>query len=194
MAEEKNGATETPGEPVNNQTPKPLTLEEVQKLIQSETDKVRTKYVNELKALESEKEALLKEKMSEKEKADFELQKKAKEIEERENLLNKQTLSLKKLNLLKDNTSLLDLEEFISGDNEDQLKENMQKLKTKFEVAVQKEVEKRFKENGRDVTQNNNNSLDTITSLKQQHAEAIKANDTHRAVELKNKIWALEHK
>ena len=61
-----------------------MTAEDIKKLIQSETDKVRTEYAKKLKAEQDEKDRLLKEKMSDEEKAKFERDKLQKDLEERE--------------------------------------------------------------------------------------------------------------
>lgn len=152
----------------------PLTMDEVKKMIQSENDKVRTEYSKKLKAVESERETLLKEKMTEKEKAEFELKRKMDEIADREKQLNVKDLQLKKMGMLKDNIELLDLSDFITGSNEEELSSNIKKLKKVFSSAVQAATEARLKDAGRGETPPDANKVQKPNmTLREELAEAV---------------------
>src|SRR5690625_265535 len=92
------GRTEGDG----NHTPEPLTEEAVRKMIQSETDRVRTEYVKKLKALEAERDELKKQAMSEQERQQFEAEKRAEELEEKDRLLRQRELALYAVDALRE--------------------------------------------------------------------------------------------
>ena len=85
MAEETGQTEETQAEPETK--PEPLTMDAVKKMIQSETDRVRTEYVQKLKESEAEKEELKKAQMDEAERLRYEkeaAEKRAADIEARQ--------------------------------------------------------------------------------------------------------------
>lgn len=129
---------------------KPLTMEEVQRMIQSETDKVRTEYSQKLKDAKAEAERLAKEKMSEEEKAEFERQKLQKELQEKEQALLERELNLKAIDLLTEAKMPLTFKEFVVGADEETTKAKVKTLKTLWTEELEKAVKERFKEKGRD--------------------------------------------
>ena len=129
---------------------KPLTMEEVRKLIQSETDKVRTEYSKKLKDAKAEAERLAKEKMTEEEKAEFERQKLQKELEEKERALLERELNLLAVDLLTEAKMPLEFKEFVVGADEEQTREKVSTLKKLWNAQLEKAVQERFKEKGRD--------------------------------------------
>ena len=135
---------------------KPLTLEEVQRMIQSETDKVRSEYSKKLKdaqaeaqRLATEAERLAKEKMTEEEKAEFERQKLQKELEEKERALLERELNLLAVDLLTEAKMPLEFKEFVVGVDEEATKAKVATLKKLWTDALEKAVQERFKEKGR---------------------------------------------
>jgi len=87
---------------------------ELEKFIQSETDKVRTKYSQEKKALEEE---LLKYKPKEKSKEELELEARIKELQEKENALAQKERELKLQETLQANNLPKELAKYIAGDD-----------------------------------------------------------------------------
>lgn len=143
----------TPGGGGGEPTPedKPLTMDEVRKLIQSETDKVRTEYSKRLKEAQAEVERLAKEKMSEEEKAEFERQKLQKELEEKERALLERELNLLAVDLLTEAKMPLEFKEFVVGVDEETTKAKATTLKNLWNTALEQAVKERFKEKGRNI-------------------------------------------
>jgi len=129
---------------------KPLTMEEVQRMIQSETDKVRTEYSQKLKDAKAEAERLAKEKMTEEEKAEFERQKLQKELQEKEQALLERELNLKAVDLLTEAKMPLAFKPFVVGADEEATKAKATTLKNLWNTALEQAVKERFKEKGRD--------------------------------------------
>lgn len=128
---------------------KPLTMEDVQRMIQSETDKVRTEYSQKLKDAKAEAERLAKEKMTEEEKAEFERQKLQKELEEKERALLERELNLLAVDLLTEAKMPLAFKPFVVGADEEATKAKVATLKNLFNSELEKAVQERFKEKGR---------------------------------------------
>lgn len=141
----QEGATQQKG-----QTSEPLTMDAVQKLIQSETDKVRTEWSKKYKAIEKEKDELVKAKMTEEEKAKFELEKMQKELADKETAIRQKELALKTVDILRQNELPLDFQEFILGQDEETTVKRASKLKDLWQSALKQAVEARFKESGRE--------------------------------------------
>lgn len=137
-----NEGTET------TETAKALTTEDIQKLIQSEVDKVRTKSAKELKAAEDKVKALQNEKLTEQEKfelAQQELAEKTKTLQERENVIfAKDALAASELD-----ASFL---EFVRAENEEGTTAKVQALKTAYDKAVSAGIEAHIKGTGRSFT------------------------------------------
>lgn len=129
---------------------KPLTTEEIQKMIQSATDKVRTEYSKKLKEAQAEAERLAKEKMSEEEKAEFERQKLQDELTEKEQALLERELNLQAIDLLTEAKMPLTFKEFVIGADEETTKTKVKTLKTLWAEELEKAVQERFKEKGRE--------------------------------------------
>jgi len=139
-----------------------LTMEMVQKEIQRAQDKIRTEYTKKVKSLEAEKEELLKEKMSEEEKKKFEFDKYEKALREKETTILQRELNLKAVDLLTENELDLEFRPLVIGSNEETTVANIETLKKLWHNAINKAVETRFKENGRNVdTKPDNKNIDT---------------------------------
>ena len=129
---------------------KPLTMDEVRKLIQSETDKVRTEYSRKLKEAQAELERLKAEKMTEEEKAKYEQEKLQKELQEKEQALLQRELNLLAVDLLTEAKMPLEFKEFVVGVDEETTKAKVTTLKNLWNTALEQAVKERFKEKGRD--------------------------------------------
>lgn len=127
----------------------PEIQELIQKTIQSETDKVRTQYSKQLKQLETEKETLLKEKMTEEEKAKYELEKQRRELFEKESALKRQTVELEATNLLSTAQVPIEFKQFVLGEDVESTKQRIDSFKKMWDAAVSEEVTKRMAAGGR---------------------------------------------
>lgn len=131
--------------------------EYIAKQIQSATDKVRTEYVKKLNEKDDEIKRLEEEKkkgLSAKELAEYE-NKQAQEQFEKERaqfLADKNKFEATKLltkhNLIDENFSFLDL---VMADTVEEMELRCQKLKKSIDDNVKKQVDERFKTNGRDI-------------------------------------------
>ena len=128
---------------------KPLTMEDVQRMFQSETDKVRTEYSRKLKEAQAELERLKAEKMTEEEKAKYEQEKLQKELQEKEQALLQRELNLLAVDLLTEAKMPLEFKEFVVGVDEEATKAKVATLKKLWTDALEKAVQERFKEKGR---------------------------------------------
>ena len=125
----------------------PLTLEAVKKMIQSETDRVRTEYSGKLKDREAELEKLQKEKMSEKERAAFELEQQKKANAATAAELAKRELALDKAGVITELEVPKELAPYVMGDSKEQILSSAKALMDTFAVEVAKGVEKRLASN-----------------------------------------------
>ena len=146
---EQEGATE------EGATSEALTKEDVEKMIQSETDRVRTEYSQKLKQLQQEKEELEKEKMSEEEKKQYELEKMQEQLSEKEKAIRERELSLKTIELLKEHGLPLDFADFVKSEDEEQTEARVKQFNEMFQQKLQEQVEGRFKESGTDPQKRN---------------------------------------
>lgn len=133
--------------------------EYIAKLIQSETDKVRTKYAKELTEKDDKikkMEADLKQSLSAKDLAEYESKQEKEKFEKEraEFYANKNkfegTQLLNKYGLL--NEELDFLEFLVSAETVEEMDLRCQKLKKHIDNNVKKQVDERFKTNGRDIS------------------------------------------
>lgn len=140
MAENEEGATEaTPTEGAPERTGEVLTKEDVEKMIQSATDRVRTEYSRKLKDSEAEKEELKKAQMDAKQRAEYEFEQQRKENAEMKEALRVERLALDRANVITEMQIPKDLAPFVSGGNRDELESNAKDLMTAFRAAVKDE-------------------------------------------------------
>lgn len=131
---------------VETETPKTYTQEEVDTLLQQETDRRVTsalkkqEYKNEQAVREAEKLA----RMNEAEKYQYQLEQREKAIAEKERALalaeNKNAAS----SILADKGLSLALVDFVVAEDADTMKQNIDKLDKAFKASVKAEVEKRL--------------------------------------------------
>ena len=125
-----------------------MTAEDIKKLIQSETDKVRTEYAKKLKAEQDEKDRLLKEKMSDEEKAKFERDKLQKDLEERERTLNAREVALHTIDKLTEAKLPLSFKDFLVGQSKEDADKNIEAFKVAWQTELKAAIEAKFKDSG----------------------------------------------
>lgn len=116
-------------------------IDEIGKKAQSENDRLRT----EKKTLEKRLEETEKEKMTAKEKAEFEQKKKDEELAAREREIEEKSIALIKRDVLDAAGLPVKLKDHISGSTEEQIKKSATVLKEYINELVTEGVEKRFK-------------------------------------------------
>lgn len=168
----------------------PLTAEMVQKMIQSENDKVRTEYTKKLKAVESEKEEILKKSMSDEEKRQYELDQMQKQLEEKEQAITTREMTIKTVDLLKDNDMPLEFRDFITATSEEELTEKITKLKTVWNEALKQHVEGTFKAGGREPQRNMQSAMTELQKLEDAYN---KATTNQERVRLKMQMHKLQN-
>lgn len=119
---------------------------EFQRLIQSEIDKVRTKYTNEKKDLEKRLNDERTKTMSKEEI----LQEKINEVERMKAEINRRELDFETIKLLEEKKIPSSFSKFISGDDLDSRKANLENLHTLVEEITAQKSEEKFKSQGRD--------------------------------------------
>ncbi|MGE7689670.1 capsid assembly scaffolding protein Gp46 family protein [Lysinibacillus sp. NPDC097214] len=124
--------TETGTNEENEQEAKVPTMEEIQKMIQSETDKVRTEYNKKLKAKEKELETIQIEKMSEEERKVHEIE----QIRQENETLKQEKLKFVAQTELAKQSLPLEATQFITGENEEEIAKNVSALKLIIDNAV----------------------------------------------------------
>lgn len=125
-----------------------MSAEEIKKLLQSETDKIRTEYAKKLKAEQDKLDELKKEKMSEEEKAKFERNKLEKELKDRESALNAREVALHTIDKLTEAKLPLSFKDFLVGQTKEDADKNIASFQTAWQAAIKAEVDAKFKENG----------------------------------------------
>jgi hypothetical protein len=144
--DQNNDNTDNKDNKDNEDSKETFTKDDILKMIQSETDKVRTEYSKKVKAKEKELENLKREKMSEEEKKKFD-----------EDLLRQENAELKKDKLgyiaiehLAKNNLPIEANVFVVGEDEASTIEKIDIFKKFFNEAVTKQVNETFKKKGND--------------------------------------------
>lgn len=168
-----------------------LSMDEIRKMIQSETDKVRTEYAKKLKQEQDELEKLKTEKMSEAEKAKYELDKLQKENEQKAVELTKREVALHTVDQLRQKELPIEFREILAGSSVDDTNERITAFESQWKKALNDAVESRFKglgsnpNSGRDNNQSGTgpNPFDAKTRNLTQQAMLIRDNpDKARAL------------
>lgn len=126
-----------------------LTKADIEKLIQSNTDRVRTEYSKKLKEIEAEKEELRKQAMSEKERAEYEKKQKDEELKNKEVELTKRELTIEATDILKEKDLDISFRKYVVGKDIEETKANIEEFKKFIDERVNAEVLKRNKDIGR---------------------------------------------
>lgn len=123
---------------------KGLTMEDVQKMIQSETDKIRTDYSKKLKDKELELDKLQKEKMTDAEKAELEKKQKEEALIQKENELNKKLLDFETLSILNEKGYSKEFLTVLTADSVEARKLQLAQIELVVSEKVQAEIKKRL--------------------------------------------------
>lgn len=134
-----------------------LTLEQVQKMIQSESDKVRTEYSTKLKAAQDELDKLKTDKMSAEELAAHQ----AKQLAEREAKLLEREVALHTVDQLREKQLPLEFRDILAGATVEQTDERIKAFATQWQLALDNAVNARFKEIGGDPGKGKGGGSDT---------------------------------
>jgi len=140
-------ADETP-EITDDLVEKLLGHEAFQKVIQSETDRVRTDYSSRLKQTMAELEELQKKHMTEKEREKYEREKLDRELKEREQRILRQEVQLTAANELAAVGLPASFIDFVAGENAEATKERIGKFSEVWRDELDKAVKEHFKEYG----------------------------------------------
>jgi DNA repair exonuclease SbcCD ATPase subunit len=129
--------------PTQEVDPKAL-IEQLEALrkAQSGSDKAYQEAAKKAASLQAEVEKLQKEKMSEKERAEFELAKKEAELEQRAREVAEATSRLSKMELMAEKQIPADLADYIQGTSEDEILASINTFTERFEKAVGDRVQK----------------------------------------------------
>lgn len=116
-------------------------LEQIKKA-QAGSDKAYQEAAKKAAALEAENEQLKKEKMSEKERAEFELAKQRAEIEKKGREVAEATLRLSTVRLMGEKGVPLEYSEYIHGTNEEEIAQSINTFNARLEKLVAERVQK----------------------------------------------------
>ena len=136
----------------------PENQEELAKLIQSETDKVRTKYSTEMKKLQEQLTQLQLQSMTEQQKAEFELKQKTEELAKKEAELNKKMLDLETKELISSKGLKPELAVLLTADTIEGRKAQLEVLVKTLNLEVKEEIIKKV---GQDDPRQSNVKNDT---------------------------------
>jgi len=179
-----NAVTDNSKQEATAQEQSALTVDDIKKLVQSETDKKTAELGKTIANLRKENETLKKEKMTAEEKREYEASEREKELNERDKKLTDRENRLFAVKAA--NAAGLDLGkdlEFIDcimGENESAINNKVKAVKTWVDKLVSVKVAETFKTNGRTPNSGNGTnaeaSKDTsiVAELGKQSAEAIK--------------------
>ena len=122
----------------------PENQEELAKLIQSETDKVRTKYSTEMKKLQEQLTQLQLQSMTDQQKAEFELKQKTEELAKKEAELNKKMLDLETKELISSKGLKPELAVLLTADTIEGRKAQLEVLVKTMNLEVKEEIIKKI--------------------------------------------------
>lgn len=132
------------------QEPSVITEETVKKLIQSETDKVRTKYSQELKEKQDQIESLQKEKMTAAQLREYEQKQLTERLAAKEKELNDKEVSIHARDQLIAEGLDISFVDFVKADTKERTEDRIKLLKSKFNESLAKAIDDKLKEHGRD--------------------------------------------
>jgi uncharacterized protein (DUF885 family) len=118
-------------------------LEAIKKA-QAGSDAAYSKAFKKAQELEAENERLKKERMSEKEKAEYEIAQKQAQLEAREREVADATLRFSKIQLLGAKNVPLEFADYIGGSNEQEIATNLDTFLQRFDTAVQARVNEKL--------------------------------------------------
>lgn len=143
--------------------PEPLDLEKLDKIIQSRVDKATAKLGKEKADLKKQLERIQRAKLTDDELKQIEIDEREKTIAEREKAITDKENRLYAVKALKEaglddgSDTSLKLVDFVMGEDETAINDKVKAFKDLFNEAVNKEVNKRFKQNGYTPTKGGSN-------------------------------------
>ena len=147
------------------------TRTDIEKMIQSAVDRATNKLGNENKKLRTQLESLRKEKLSDEEVKNLELEEKAADIADREAKLKEKENRLFTIKAIKDaglddgSSNALELVDFVMGENEEATLTRVKAFESLVKRFVAAEVDRTFKENGRNPEKSGSNNASTQNSV-----------------------------
>jgi DNA repair exonuclease SbcCD ATPase subunit len=118
-------------------------LEAIKKA-QAGSDKAYQETAKKAKELEAENERLKKERMSEKEKAEYEIAQQKAQLEVRAREVANATLRLSKIKILGEKNVPMDFADYITGNTDEEIKTNLDTFLQRFDTAVQARVNEKL--------------------------------------------------
>jgi hypothetical protein len=145
----KDDAQKTDDEPKTDQKDqKPLTTADVQKLIKSETDRIRTEYAKRLKDKDKEIEDLQKAAMDEKDRAEFERQKREEENAQRERDLALREVRLEAVKTLDEAGLSVKWADLVAFHDAEKIGEVVKAIQVQIQTQVDEKAKAKLKELG----------------------------------------------
>ena len=142
--ETKAAETETPA-PDTTVDIKALSEQlEAIKRSQAGSDKAYQETAKRAKELEAENERLKKERMSEKEKSEYEIAQQRAQLEVRAREVADATLRLSKIKILGEKNVPMDFADYITGSSDEEIKTNLDTFLQRFDTAVQARVNEKL--------------------------------------------------
>jgi hypothetical protein len=178
------GTSTTAGQDDKGLNEKIEKMNEQLKKVMSNFDRVNT----ELQKRTEERDALVKEKMSEQEKAAFELQKREDKIKEKEVEVEREKLRNVKLKMMTDNKLDARLEEYIQGTDEATMKLSVLGITKIIEEEVAKRVNEKLAGNNGHSTAGAGNGHSDAGDLAAQYEAALKRGDFVMATQLAGRV------
>ncbi len=140
---------------VTQETSKPLTAEDVERMVQSGVDKATAEYGKKISALKKENEELKRKNLSDEERKNLEIADRDNALAERERKLNDRenrifaSKVLREVGLDDGSTRSLELVDLVMSDTEENIEKRAKTLKSLVDALVKSEVEKTFRTHGR---------------------------------------------
>lgn len=145
-------------EEIDEKNERHLTADDIKKLIQSEVDKVRTKYSQANAELQKKYDSLKQEKLTDDERKQLEIDEREKKIADREKELNDRDhrwyalKAIKNAGLDHGDDTALELVDFVMADSEELIDKKVKTFNSLVKKLVKEEVDVTFKQNGRDIS------------------------------------------
>lgn len=149
-------------------------LEDIQKMIQSETDKVRTEYSQKLKDAQTELDKLKKDKMSDEEKIEYERKQWEAERDLKEKELQEREVKLHTVDKLRELELPLEFRDILAGADVEKTDERIKAFQGQWQKAIKTAVDAKFKENGDDPNKKKGGSGDVKNPWSQEHFNLTK--------------------
>ena len=171
QATENTSTTNNVSQNESGESTKDSSSTDIERLIQKAVDRATNKLGNDNKKLREELAALKKQNLSEAELKDLELKEKEADIADRESKLKDKENRLIAIKAIKDvglddgSSNALELVEFVMSDSEEVTKAKVKTLDTLIKKIVAAEVNRTFKQNGRNPEKGGNGSSENKSNI-----------------------------